>query len=806
MSTRQPAPPRRRLLALAVALAVSGTAAHAAQDATTTVAPIPAVRGAKAPPAPCPLGSLFCPPRPVSYALCRPNALLAFYQPGLPQDTDGRDLADTDVRAAHVDSSNRSVYRLDGQVRLQRYDQLLRADHVDYNDVTTAYDAHGDVRYQDSTMLLSAQHIQGTTMPDRSTANTVQYQLLESHGNGIAGTAQLFDPQHSKLQQATYSTCDPGDRVWEFRAKQIDLNKQTGVGVAHHATLRYHHVPILYLPYMSFPIDNRRKSGFLYPTFGNSSNAGFTYSQPYYLNLAPNYDATLTPNLYSERGLMLGTQFRYLTDLGRGVLNVDYLPNDSKAGSDHSGNTRPDLKDGANRYFIDFSNVTPIGRQWNFSVRYRHVSDPYYFKDFSNDIVRSATTVLPSNAYISGHGNWWNAAIGVDRYESVDPALPDNRLQYRRWPRGVFNMDIPLSRYIDFGLNTEAVAFRRDESVQGNRLDLQPYVSWSLGGSAWYVKPRVAYRYTRYDLIGDFNQYAGSYTYPNRTPSRSMPIYSVDSGLYFERQTSLFGEEYTQTLEPRLYYLYVPYRNQDDLPLFDTRLMTFDYWQLFSTNRFSGADRQMDANNLTGAITSRLLDANGDERASISFGQIRYLQPQRVQLTPNAPEIDYSGSAYVSQFSLKLSDDWRLNSAYQWSPNTRHNQVATLGVQRRIGADGVFNFSYRYRNRFLEQLDASAVYPISARWRVLGRWNVSLRDSLVGNPNWNRGHPKTLDAVAGVEYDSCCVAIRLVGHHYVRDNYGNTNNAVMLEIEFKGLGSTTPQTESFLQRAILGYQ
>ncbi|NKZ39530.1 LPS assembly protein LptD [Oleiagrimonas citrea] len=805
MSTRLPAPPRRRLLALAIALAAS-SAAHA-QDApeAPATAPVPPVmRGQKSPP-PCPLGSLFCPPRPVSYALCRPNALLNFYQPGLPQDTTGREQAETDIRAAHVDSSNRSVYRLDGQVRLQRYDQLLRADHVDYNDTTTAYNAQGNVRYQDSTMLLSAHRIQGTTMPDRSTADSVQYQLLESHGNGAADTAWLFDPQHSKLKQATYSTCDPGDRVWEFRAKQIDLNKQTGVGVAHHATLRYHHVPILYLPYMSFPIDNRRKSGFLYPTFGNSSNAGFMYSQPYYLNLAPNYDATLTPKIYSDRGVMLGSQFRYLTDLGRGVLNVDYLPNDKNAGSDHNDKVRSDLSDGADRYFIDFHHRTNLGKNWNFSTVYKHASDRYYFQDFSSDLVRASTTELASNAYLLGHGDWWNAAIGVDRYESVDPQLTERNLQYRRWPRGVFRMDVPLSRNLDFGLRSEAVAFRRIRSLEGNRLDLQPYLSWSLGGAAWFVKPRIAYRYTRYDLIGDFNQYT-TYTYPNRTPSRSLPIYSVDSGLYFERNTSLFGHEYTQTLEPRLYYLYVPYRNQNDLPRFDTRLMNFDFWQLFTTNRFSGADRQMDANNLTAAVTSRLLDENGDERASISFGQIRYLQPQRVQLTPNTPATDYSGSAYVSQLSLKLSDDWRLNSSYQWSPNTRHNQVATLGVQRRVGADGVFNFAYRYRNRFLEQFDTSVVYPVSARWRLLGRWNVSLRDSVSTNPQWHRGHPKTLEAVAGVEYDSCCVAIRLVGHHYVRDNLGNTNNAIMLEIEFKGLGSTTPQTESFLHRAILGYQ
>jgi LPS-assembly protein len=210
----------------------------------------------------------------------------------------------------------------------------------------------------------------------------------------------------------------------------------------------------------------------------------------------------------------------------------------------------------------------------------------------------------------------------------------------------------------------------------------------------------------------------------------------------------------------------------------------------------------MDANNLTAALTTRLLDDAGVEKASFSFGQIRYFTDQRVQRSPNAAPTDYRGSAYVSQFALQLSDDWRLNSSYQWDPNSHHTSVGTLGVQRRLGIDGVLNFSYRYRDRFMEQFDVSTVYPLSDRWRLLGRWNVSLRD----RQDWRRGAPKTLEALAGVEYEGCCLAIRLVGRHYVRDYQGNTTNAVMLEIQFKGLGSFNPQTEDFLHHAILGYQ
>lgn len=784
--------PNRRLLAMAVAVAAAGPMAHA-QDAPAAQSD----SGRSAASAACPLGSFQCPKRPVSYALCRPNALLSFYQPGLPADANGRKQALTDVLAEQVDSADRSVYHMDGNVRLQRYDQLLRADRLDYNDTSTAYDAHGDVRYQDSTLLLSADRIQGTTTPDKADADDVRYQLLQGRGNGVAEQASLLDPQHSRYRQATYSTCDPDNRVWEFRARQITLDKDTGVGVARGATMRFHDVPFLYLPYMSFPIDDRRKSGFLYPSFGNSSNAGFMVQVPYYLNLAPNYDATLLPRIYGERGVMLGGEVRYLTRSSRGQLQFDYLPNDSGAGSDSAGRPR-NLADGADRFLIDWRHSTRLGSGWSFSGTYRRVSDKYYFEDFSSDLATASTRTLSSNAYLTGSGSWWNAAIGVNSYQSVDPELPDRGLQYKRWPRGVFDMDVPLARNLDIGMKSEAVAFRKDDAIEGNRVDLYPYVAAPLGGSYWFLRPELAYRYTRYDLIGD----TAHYGYKDREPSRSLPIASIDSGLIFERSAQVFGSHYTQTLEPRLYYLYVPYRDQGDLPLFDTRETTFDFWQLFSSNRFSGADRQMNANNLTAALTSRLLDDGGVERASVSFGQIRYFTPQRVQLRRNAPETDYSGSAYVGQFAWQLSDNWRLNTAYQWNPNVRRTDVGTLGLQRRLGGDGVFNFAYRFRRNFMEQFDVSAVIPVSERWRLLGRWNYSLRDY----ENWQRGNPKTLEAVAGVEYDSCCVAVRLIGRHYVRNYEGDTANAVMLEIEFKGLGAFAPQTEDFLHRAILGYQ
>lgn len=741
--------------------------------------------------------------------MCRPNALLDFYDPTLGKDVSLRDTSPAYVDARHVDSSDQSVYHLSGNVLMQRADQKLQADTLDYNDTTTDYDARGNVRYQEADQLLAASRLQGNSNASRGVADDVRYQMLKSRGNGVARQGHMLDAEHTRYSMATYSTCDVGHHVWEFRAKSISIDKTKGVGVARDATMRIGKVPFLYLPYFSFPTDDRRKSGFLYPTIGNTSRSGFEISTPYYLNLAPNYDATLDPRYYSDRGAMLGGEFRYLLPGTKGQLNVAYVPTDHGE-QDGLADTK-----GKSRYLINFSDTTRLWPGWSFSGAYNHVSDASYLYDFGNALSNKPVYSLRSGAAISGRGKWWNASVGATTYENTNPFTSDTSLPYRQLPYAEFNLDVPLNRWLESGVDVEAVAFRKPGYVEGQREDVYPYLSAYFGDSAWFVRPRLAWRHTAYQLDDSYQDYTyrgkvtGTSTSPftEQAPSRSLPIASIDSGLVFDRDLSLFGEHYTQTLEPRLYYLYVPYRNQDNLPLFDTNLMTFDYWQLFSTNQFSGADRQMDANNLTGAITTRLLDDQGVERISASVGQIHYFSRQRVLGT------DWTGSAYVAQLDVQLNDRWRLNSSWQWSPNSRHVEAATLGAQHRLGNDGIFNLAYHYRRGRLEQYSASAVYPLAGNWRVFAAWAYA--PPIESRFNAPSG---TVDALLGVEYDSCCVTLRLVDRNYVNQSYyGNTpppagsntnrrDNAIMFEVVFKGLGSTGGQIDPLLRRDILGYQ
>lgn len=757
---RRPVMPKPRALVVAVALSALPAAMAVAQDARVV----------------CPLGAFTCPHQKNDFSLCRKNDLLDFYVPGLPTTGDPS-LSPSDVLADHVESPDSNVYHLFGDVRLQRLDQLLRADRIDYTQDTTAYLAQGNVRYQDRSQLLSADSMHGTTSPEYGVADNVRYQMVTSRGNGTARQATVLDQDHGYYLQGTFSTCDPSDRVWEIRSDKMTANQITGIGRAHDVTFRVKGVPVFWLPYMRFPINNERQSGFLYPEFGNNSHSGFFFSIPYYFNLAPNYDATLAPRFYSKRGTMYDGEFRYLFGSSSGILQFDYLPHDSVSGTD--------------RGFLHFQDTTPLIPQWVFSANINHVTDKSYFQDFGNNLTSVATSLIGSSAYITGSGNWWDAGLGVDSYQITDPSIPDSAEPYKRLPRLYFDADRPFGSLggPEWGVHAEAVRFDSTFRINGERADFYPYITWPMQGAAWFVRPELGYRYTVYNLEQPVQ--TGGPT----TPSRGMPIFDLDSGLIFERDNvNLFGNSYTQTLEPRLYYLYVPYRNQTDLPLFDTAPLTFDFWQLFSTNSFSGADRQENANNLSLALTTRLLDDNGVEKLSASLGQIHYFEPQRVQLSPSTPATNSAGSDYVANLDLSLSDNWRLTASHLWNVQTGDTDVSTVGLQRRLGQDGVLNFSYRYRVNLLEQVDVSAEIPVGERWKLVGRYDYSLMDQ------------KAVEAFAGVEWDSCCTAIRVLTRRYVRDVQGDVSNAIYFEIQFKGLGGYGNQTESFLDRAIMGYQ
>ena len=568
------------------------------------------------------------------------------------------------------------------------------------------------------------------------------------------------------------------------------------MGVARNAVLRVGKVPVLYVPWFPFPVDDRRRTGLLYPAIGSSGRNGFDYRQPIYFNLAPNYDMTLTPRLMTSRGFQLGTQFRYLTEGGGGTLEFSYLPSDKLTSRERDEETQEFIERGyplENRrekdraqFHFDASQV--LSSRWRAAANLNWISDPRVLEDFSNNIDGLAPYTLTSELGIYGHGLHWSAGIAADHNQLADYTLPAGVLPHDRLPRAWLLWEQPLHAWLTTGVNAEAVRFQHETRPGGSRVDVQPWASMPLQGASWFMTPKVAWRYTAYKLDDELAALAG-----NDAPTRSLPIASLDAGLFFDRQATIRGESYLQTLEPRIYYLNVPYEDQSGLPRFDTRPMTFSWGQLFRDNRYTGPDRQVDANQLTTAITTRFISQDdGRERMSASLGQIQYLDDSLVTVPGETP-IEKGKSAWVADVGVAPTERWSINAAYQWDPKFRREDLASLRTRYLIGDNGVINLGYRYRRELTEQVDLSFLYPVNPNWSVVGRYYYDLDEN------------KLIESIAGVQWESCCMAMRLVARRYIRERNGELDDSLRLEFELKGLGSAGQKTEEILSRAILGY-
>ncbi len=776
------------------------------------------------------------------YAMCKRNDLLDFFTPGLPTEGDRSTVA-SDLSARKVTAADSNHYHLEGDVRLQQLDALLQSDFLDYATDTSIYNAYGHVRAQDRGMLMSADSAHGTGTPHTTVLENVHYQLLNSRGNGTGTTANMTDPDYGTMTDGTFSTCDPDDRRWYLRGREMEMDKVLNKGYAHDVTLYYDDIPFFWFPYASFPLNEDRASGFLYPHVSYNSRRGLVLGAPYYFDLAPNYDATLDPRISTERGPMLNGQFRYLDATDKAQIDFTYVPHDGQVSTelaqyaaapplpvDLYGPESP-LDLSPQRYALRIRDANVLSDNWVVVVNVDRVSDKAYLQDFGDSLTTSATALLSSSAYLMGRGLWWTASFGADSAQLTQASISDAFEPYQRLPRATFQGEHSLLGDLVWGINSEYVDFQRSayqiatlpettpatyrqvESVEGQRLDAYPYLAYPIETAGYFIRPELGVRYTAYDLDNIASYTAtnpGAPQYLNRTPSRSVPIFDLDAGLIFDRSLHFFGDDFTQTLEPRLYYLRVPYRNQDDLPIFDTQLPSFDFPSLFRSNSFVGADRQSNANNLTLAVTSRLIDdASGDQLLSASFGQIRYFEPQRVQL-PGYPQIiDESGSDYVAEVDLRLNDRWELKWDQQYNPNPQtldpttlqlitdvdHTDLSSIELEHRFDGDGVINFAYRFRRGLLEQIDTTALLPLNERWSLVGRYYYSLMDKTL------------LETFAGAEYDSCCVALRVVARRYINAiGEVHPSTGLYVELEFKGLGNTGTRTGDFLRRAILGYE
>ncbi|MBA1199067.1 LPS-assembly protein LptD [Pseudomonas plecoglossicida] len=806
----------------------------------------------------------------------------AYIEPTRPgmDDTTPKDESPTYINAkVSKYQQEQQIATLAGDVVMRQGSMQVEADEANLYQAENRGELKGNVKIRDNGALVVGDAGQIQLDTGEAQVDNAEYVMHKSRIRGNALYAKRAENAIIRLKDGTYTTCEPNSNAWQLKGNNITLNPATGFGTATNVTLRVKDFPVFYTPYIYFPIDDRRQSGFLPPSFSSSSDTGFMLVTPYYFNLAPNYDATLYPRYMAKRGMMVEGEFRYLTKSSEGQFGGAYL-------NDESNDREKQTDYQKDRYMINWQHRGGLDDRLMAEVDYTKISDPFYYQDLESEQIGVETSeVVNQQGALTYRGDSYVARLNAQAYEM---ATISRITPYDKLPQLTVNGMLPYHPGgLDFTYQSEAVRFDRDlkndtvrdkdgnldtsaggregqrldqnvfglARANGTRLNFAPAISLPMEASYGYVKPKLKYVYTRYDLDLDGKgksdiqsglasaaangtefirgEYSG-------TQDRNVPVFSVDSGLYFDRNTQWFGKDYRQTLEPRLFYLYVPYEDQKDIPIFDTGESYFNYASLFRDNRFGGSDRIGDENKLSLGVTNRWIEENGFERQRVSVGQALYFADRKVQM----PGIDWrtrqdsqsNVSPYAFEYMFAFNRDWRLNADYNWDPDTRspRSGSAMFHYQPEDNPNKIINAGYRYRNDLvrydsltglwqvgggdygtpgqpnyvkdyykIKQHDFSVIWPIVPQWNAIARWQH----------DYNRN--RTLEAMGGFEYDNCCWKLRLINRYWIDyDDFSQAipqnekgDHGIFLQIVLKGLGGVVGnKVESFLDQGIQGYR
>jgi len=718
---------------------------------------------------------------------------------------DKRETSPMDIKSNYAEVFDGEIRNFVGNVKMSRADQQSSSSTANFDSVSQVLDMHGNVYYREDALALHSETAMLNLASDQAKLRNVQFIAPETPLRGMAKSYNRQSKTLSQYKDAAYTSCRPGNQDWVIHTPELKMNKTTGKGTAKNAWLEFKGAPVLYTPYLSFPIDNRRLSGFLAPSFGSTKYGGFRMAAPYYWNIAPNYDATLIPRELTTRGPLLAGKFRYLTEQSIGSVSAEFMPHDSVTNT--------------TRYLGSIKNNTRITPHISSSMDLNYVSDKTYFAELGNALSFSNYNYLRSYANVNYAGAGVSLSGLLDNYQSINNTILDAALPYRKLPQINLNLNhsfqfMPLNT----AMENEYVYFQQASLANGQRINTKPSVSIPLQTPSSFITPKLSVQHTQY-ILNNLQPGASS------SASRTLPIFSTDSGLFFERNLNMGNTSFVHTLEPRLFYLYVPYTNQQNIPVFDSALYDFQYYSMFRENSFSGTDRIQDANQVTTAITSRLIDDNsGLERLKFSVGEIFYFRDRNVTLqygsTPVVGSVAQTGrvSNLVTELSSELTKQLSVTSGLQWNPVLHDFERGNAGIHYRNPNNEIFNIGYIYRKNPLipdgtnniTQSDVSFHYPIYDNWSAMGRWQYSML------------YNKTQDALFGVEKENCCWRFRIALRHYI-NNISNANssligtntnlaltgtaqNGIFFEIELKGLSALGDDMDTFLQREIYGYR
>ena len=698
------------------------------------------------------------------------------------------------IEADKIQGRNDRETEAEGDVRLRQRGKAVFADWLRYDKPDHEITAVGHVRMDQGGDVTEGEKLRYNLETERGLMEKPRYTLTPAApvappGTGVPPFAEtdargaaerlLFEgPGQYRALQAQYTTCAPGNDDWYIRTRDLHIDRDKDVGVARDASIVFMGLPIFYSPYLSFSLHQKRKSGFLTPSYGSSSRSGAELTVPYYWNIAPNLDATFSPRVLAKRGVQLNTEFRYLNPTYSGEAYVEYLPNDNLARLDRSA--------------FSLKHAQALPYSWNGSLNLQGVSDNRYFTDLATLPAVTSQVVLPREGSLSRGGTWgqggtYGFSALVQRWQTlqVDPLAPVTP-PYNRQPQvtlTAYNQNILRS---DFDFSGNFVDFNHPTLVNGKRFMAYPSLSLPLQNSFAYFTPKVGVNLTHYAL--DRN----TTTLPDTT--RSLPIFSAESGLVLERDTTVIGQRLTQTLEPKIYYVYIPFRDQSQIPNFESGLQDINFATIFSENQFSGYDRINDANQVTFGLTSRFLNAdNGIERLRVGVAQRYYFRSQQVSLPGVPPRSDQSSTSdLLAVVSGTIVPHWTAEGGWQYNTDRSQTQKLNIGTRYQPQPGKVLNLSYRYTIDALKQTDISAQWPLSSQWTAVGRWNYSVLDS------------RTLESLAGFEYNGGCWVFRTVVHRFATATQ-ETSTAIFLQLELNGVSRIGSNPLDALRRNIAGY-
>jgi len=691
--------------------------------------------------------------------------------------------ADTDrttVEADVIEGVSDLEVTARGSAEITRDDISIFGETLRYNREFGRAEGDGGVRLRRGSDRFFGPRLYYSTLDDTGVFENPEY-LLQGADRTARGTAERLEFRGRArywLTNATYTTCQPGKEDWRLEAKELDLDFDQEEGEAWSPRLRFFDTTILASPWATFPLSDRRRSGILTPYYAQTSSRGLEFGFPYYWNIAPEYDATFTPVYMAKRGLQLKNQGRYLDRRFAGEVKFEILPEDKEFGESREG--------------VSWQHTHNFPRNTTLNIDYNRVSDDRYFVDLATQVKQLSVGNLPQDAYLTHGGSLgkapYSAQARVQGFQTLQDPLAPIVPPYHRVPQLNFGIGYnDLAGALDSGLTAEYVRFTHPTMIEGTRSSVSPSVALPLLAPGWFLTPKAGLRYVSYGLTR-----TASPSDP-QAPEVTIPWASVDSGVVFERDSGLFGAGSTQTLEPRLFYVYVPYRNQDAIPIFDTALADFNYAQLLTENRFVGGDRFGDANQATLALTSRFLRNSGQEALRATIAQRYYFEEERVGLTPTSPLRSTTDSDILASLGGRIGAAWTFDLTTQYNRHQQRPEKHSISGRYAPEPGKVLNASYRYNREALKQIDISGQWPVAAGWYGVGRYNYSILDN------------RLLEGLAGFEYNAGCWALRVVALR-VQAAANISTTAFVFQIEFNGVGSIgTSEASDMLKRQVPGY-